>query len=75
VGHQIKFEKGGSVETTTFEKVETHQINFEQGVRIKKMSALKVCFLNIAVISFGGVWQILPRTYSFQCNAFTKPNI
>ena len=36
MGHQIKFEKGGSVETTTFEKVETHQINFEQGVRIKK---------------------------------------
>ena len=23
----------------------------------------------------GGVWQILPRTYSLQCNAFTKPNI
>ena len=55
MGHQIKFEKGGSVETTTFAKVEAHQIIFEQGVRIKKMSAPKVCFLNIAVISFWGV--------------------
>ena len=54
MGHQIKFEKGEALRLQLLKRLKLTKLILNKGLGLKKMSAPKVCFLNIAVISFGG---------------------